>query len=174
MPISKEELLFGSGVLTGQKKGVCVPDEAAWREKRGGYVVIECPQRIPCNPCHTSCPTGAVLPFKDINDVPEVDYSKCTGCVRCVAKCPGLACFVVDLAWKAGWALMKLPYEILPKPVKGMEADCLDREGGIVFRSKVEQVLEPFKDGTYVVAVPVPEELKNSVRAVRMVEANDR
>lgn len=166
-----EELLYGSGVLQGMRPGVCVPEAEDWLKKRNGYVVIECPQRIPCNPCHTSCPTGAVMPFADINDVPRVDYSKCTGCTRCVARCPGLACFVVDLAWKEGWALMKLPYEMLPKPVKGMEADCLDRQGNAVCRSRIEQVLEPFKDKTYVVAVPVPVELKDSVRAVRVVSS---
>jgi len=64
---------------------------------------------------------------------------------------------------------MKLPYEILPKPVKGMEVDCLDRQGRIVFRSSIEQVLEPFKDRTFVVAVPVPYGLKDDVRAVRVV-----
>ncbi|HNV34951.1 MAG TPA: 4Fe-4S dicluster domain-containing protein [Bacillota bacterium] len=169
MSFTNDELLYNSGVLTGPRDGVAMPGEEAWKAKRGGYVVIECPQRIPCNPCHTSCPTGAVLPFADINDVPKVDYSKCTGCARCVAKCPGLACFVVDLAWKEGWALMKLPYEILPKPVKGMEVDCLDRQGRIVFRSSIEQVLEPFKDRTFVVAVPVPYGLKDDVRAVRVV-----
>lgn len=169
-----EELLYGSGVLTGTKPGVCVPEDADWLRKRNGYVVIECPQRIPCNPCHTSCPTGAVLPFEDINDVPRVDYSKCTGCTRCVARCPGLACFVVDLAWKEGWALMKLPYEMLPRPAKGMEADCLDRQGKAVYRSRIEQVLEPFKDSTYVVAIPVPVELKDKVRAVRVVSSDGR
>ena len=169
-----EELLYGSGVLTGTKPGVCVPEDAGWLRKRNGYVVIECPQRIPCNPCHTSCPTGAVLPFEDINDVPKVDYSKCTGCTRCVARCPGLACFVVDLAWKEGWALMKLPYEMLPRPAKGMEADCLDRQGNAVYRSRIEQVLEPFKDSTYVVAIPVPAELKDKVRAVRVVSSDGR
>lgn len=166
---TKSELLHGSGVLTEAMPGVCVPDEAEWLRKRNGYVVIECPQRIPCDPCHTSCPTGAVLPFEDINDVPKVDFSRCTGCARCVARCPGLACFVIDLAWKEGWALMKLPYEMMPRPLKGMEADCLDREGVAVYRSRVEQVLEPFKDRTFVVAVLVPETLKGSVRAVRLV-----
>ncbi|HNZ08180.1 MAG TPA: 4Fe-4S dicluster domain-containing protein [Bacillota bacterium] len=170
MSFTNDELLYNSGVLIGPRDGVVTPEEDAWKSKRGGYVVIECPQRIPCNPCHTSCPTGAVKPFADINDVPEVDYSKCTGCSRCVAKCPGLACFVVDLAWKEGWALMKLPYEILPRPAKGMEADCLDRQGRVVFRSRIEQVLEPFKDRTFVVSVPVPYELKDHVRAVRVVE----
>jgi Fe-S-cluster-containing hydrogenase component 2 len=169
MPVSRDELLFASGVLNRMVDGICVPDEEAWLRKRGGYVVIECPQRIPCDPCHTSCPTGAVLPFEDINDVPRVDFAKCTGCSRCVARCPGLACFVVDLAWKEGWALMKLPYEMLPKPVKGMEAVCFDRQGLEVYRSSVEQVLEPFKDGTYVVAVAVPLELSSSVRAVKVV-----
>lgn len=171
---SKEELLYNSGVLLGARDGVCVPERAPWEKKRGGYVIIECPQRIPCNPCHTSCPTGAVLPFEDINDVPKVDFSKCTGCARCVARCPGLACFVVDLFWKEGWALMKLPYELLPKPSKGMKVDCYDRQGNVVLRSAVEQVLEPFKDRTYVVAVPVPLGFEHSVRAVKAVAEDDR
>jgi len=164
-----DALLYYSGVLTGPRDGVCKAEEGQWKAKRGGYVVIECPQRIPCNPCHTSCPTGAVLPFADINDVPKVDFSKCTGCCRCVARCPGLACFVVDLAWKEGWAMMKLPYEQLPRPQKGMAVDCLDRIGRKVYRSVIEQVLEPFKDRTFVVSVPVPADLKDDVRAVKVV-----
>lgn len=67
---------------------------------------------IPCNPCHNELPTGAVVEFKDINDQPEIDYEKCTGCGMCVAKCPGLACFVIDLTFSEDKALLKLPYEL--------------------------------------------------------------
>ena len=36
---------------------------------------------------------------------------------ECVAVCPGLACFVVDLTWgDEHQALMKIPYEMLPIP----------------------------------------------------------
>ena len=71
-----KEKLFCSGVLVETMPGAILPPKEMWEKKKGGYVVIECPQRIPCNPCATSCPTGAVIPFIDINDTPEIDYDK--------------------------------------------------------------------------------------------------
>ncbi len=131
--------------------------------------MIECPQPIPCDPCHTSCPTGAVLPFEDINDLPRVDYSKCTGCAMCVAKCPGLACFVVDLTYGGeDEALIKLPYEILPRPEEGMEVDCLNRVGDTVATGMVIRVQEPQRDKTLVVYVVVPKSLVLDIRAIRV------
>lgn len=69
----KNEKLYNSGVLTELCKGAVLPPKELWENKKGGLVIIECPQRIPCNPCHTSCPTGAVVEFKDINDQPEME-----------------------------------------------------------------------------------------------------
>ncbi|MCF7935129.1 MAG: 4Fe-4S dicluster domain-containing protein [Synergistales bacterium] len=168
--MTEKEQLFNSGVLTEERAGAVTPPKDLWENKANGLVIIECPQRIPCNPCHTSCPTGAVQPFKDINDVPTIDYSKCTGCAMCVAKCPGLACFVVDLTYGGkDEALMKLPYEMLPRPEKGQEVACLDREGREVCRSNVVNVQEPWKDSTLVVHVSVPRDKVNDVRAVKVV-----
>lgn len=62
--MDNEERLFNSGVLTGERKGAVLPPKDLWENKKGGLVVIECPQRIPCNPCATSCPSGAVKPFE--------------------------------------------------------------------------------------------------------------
>ncbi|EHM09973.1 hypothetical protein TheveDRAFT_0834 [Thermanaerovibrio velox DSM 12556] len=169
--MTDKELLFNSGVLVEHRQGAELPPRDLWESKKNGLVIIECPQRIPCNPCNTSCPTGAVLPFEDINDTPRIDYSKCTGCAMCVAKCPGLACFVVDLTWgEEGMALMKLPYEMLPRPEKGDSVECLNRVGEVVYKSKVEAVTEPWKDKTLVVHVGVPVDLVDQVRAVRVVK----
>jgi len=118
---------YESGVLDSPRPGAILPPEDLWKTKKNGLAVIECPQRIPCNPCNTSCPTGAVKPFKDINDVPAIDYAKCTGCGLCVAKCPGLACFVVDLTFSEDYALIKLPHEMLPLPGPGDGVECLNR-----------------------------------------------
>ncbi len=169
--MTDKEKLFNSGILTEERPGAITPPRDLWENKKNGLVLIECPQRIPCNPCHTSCPTGAVLPFDDINDTPRIDYSKCTGCGLCVAKCPGLACFVVDLTWgEADQALMKLPYEMLPLPAKGDEVACLNREGKEVHRGTVISVTEPWKDRTYVVHVSVPKGLVMEIRAVKVVD----
>ena len=163
-------MLFNSGILTGEREGAVLPPEELWKNKKGGLVVVECPQRIPCNPCATSCPTGAIRPFCDINDTPAVDHSKCTGCTLCVASCPGLACFVIDLTFSDSLALYKLPYEMLPLPVKGQKVQCLNREGKYIAEGTVENVTQPRKDRTYVIHVSAPKNLVREFRAIRVVK----
>jgi Fe-S-cluster-containing hydrogenase component 2 len=165
--MSANESLYNSGVLTGERPGAIRPPQGLWEAKKGGLVLVECPQRIPCNPCATSCPTGAIIPFSDINDTPRIDYEKCTGCGLCVAVCPGLACFVVDLSFSQDKALYKLPYEMLPLPSKGDTVACLGREGQELARGTVEAVVQPKRDKTYVVHVSAPKELANDIRAIK-------
>ena len=160
---------FESGVLGSECPGALLPPEELWRNKKNGLVVIECPHRIPCNPCNTSCATGAVIPFDDINDVPVIDYTKCTGCGLCVAKCPGLACFVIDISRSDDIALIKLPYEMLPVPAKGDTVECLNRIGEAVGSGIVESITEPWKDRTRVLTVSLKKSLISEVRAVRVV-----
>jgi Fe-S-cluster-containing hydrogenase component 2 len=168
--VDEKERLFNSGILTGERKGAVKPPQELWETKKNGLVVIECPQRIPCNPCHTSCPTGAVVPFKDINDQPQIEYEKCTGCARCVAVCPGLACFVIDLTWgEDDKALIKLAYEMLPVPEEGQVVDCLNRFGEAVAKGKVVKITEPMKDKTLVVHVEIPKDLVMDIRAIKVV-----
>lgn len=88
--MNQGERLFNSGVLPPEMYGKHQPPKDLWEKKKNGLVIVECPQRIPCNPCHTGCPTGAIKEFADINDTPQIDYEKCTGCAMCVAKCPDL------------------------------------------------------------------------------------
>lgn len=164
-----KETDYNSGILTEPRPGAVLPPEEEWRTKKNGYAVIECPQRIPCNPCATSCPTGAVRPFPDINDVPEIDYAKCTGCALCVAQCPGLACFVIDLTYSVEEAVIKLPYELLPVPGKGEKVKCLDRKGREVAEGTVSAVSEPLKDSTRVISVIIPKELSGEIRAIKAV-----
>lgn len=168
--MEQKERDFNSGILVENCAGAVLPPQKEWEEKKGGYVIIECPQRIPCNPCATSCPTGAVVPFKDINDVPTIDYSKCTGCGLCVAKCPGLACFVVDLSLEGDDAVIKLPYELVPAPQKGEKVKCLNRRGEEVSDGEVVNVAEPFKDQTIVVSVKIPKKLAGEIRAIKVVQ----
>lgn len=168
--MANKERLFNSGVLTEERPGAVRPPEDLWKSKKNGLVVVECPQRIPCNPCNTSCPTGAIIPFADINDTPTIDYGKCTGCALCVAVCPGLACFVVDMTFSEDKALFKLPYEMLPTPQKGDSVECLGRSGDVLATGTVEAVAEPTKDRTLVLHVSAPKELAGELRAVRAVK----
>lgn len=169
MALSEKEKLFNSGILTEERPGAVLPPKDLWEGKKNGLVVVECPQRIPCNPCNTSCPTKAIVPFDDINDTPKIDYTKCTGCALCVAVCPGLACFVVDMTFSEDKALYKLPFEMLPAPKKGEEVDCLNRAGEVVAKGTVEAVTEPMKDRTLVVHISAPKKLAGEIRAIRVV-----
>ncbi len=169
MDRSEKEKLFNSGILVEHCEGAVLPPKERWESKKGGYAVIECPKRIPCNPCYTSCPTGAVLPFEDINDTPKIDYAKCTGCGICVSRCPGLACFVIDLTYAEDKAVIKLPYEMLPLPETGQTVKCLGRDGAETAEGEIINVAEPSKDKTYVVSVVIPKAKIDEIRAIKVV-----
>lgn len=138
---------------------------------RGPVVIVECFQDIPCDPCAASCPSGAILPFEDINDQPEVDYSKCTGCGLCIASCPGLAIFVVDLNYSSTEALIKIPYEMLPLPEKGQIVSGLDRSGQKLADVKVAKVFKT-KNKTNVITIIVPKDLAMIIRNIKVEEEN--
>lgn len=129
----------------GQVSAALPPAE---RLARGPVAVLECFQRIPCDPCAASCPTGAVKPFAEINDLPALDVERCIGCAKCVAACPGLAVFVVDLSRPGEDGLVCLPYEFLPLPARGEAVRCLGRDGEEVCRGTVERVVRGRGGGT--------------------------
>ena len=157
-----------TGVLAEQEllKGRQVPD--AKRLRQGPAVVIECVEEIPCNPCAGACPRGAVTVAPSLVSLPKVDYAKCNGCTLCVARCPGLAIFVVDHNHSKTEAAVTLPWELLPRPVKGGRVTALDRAGEPVCRAKVVRVLDTKAlDRCAVVTLAVPKRFWNRVRSMR-------
>jgi Fe-S-cluster-containing hydrogenase component 2 len=142
--------------------GLLPPSE---RLKRGPVAVLECPEEIPCNICVPFCPVKAIK-MERIVDLPRVDWDRCTGCGMCVAVCPGLAAFVVDLS-KEDADYVTLPYELLPTPMSGDKAILLNRRGERVGLGEVVRVWE--RNKTYVVTVRVPKGLGLEVRAIWIV-----
>ncbi len=132
--------------------------------------IIECPQAIPCNPCETSCPSGAINVGGNINGIPEIDYEKCTGCGICVMKCPGLAIFLVQE--KEDYSIVGIPYELLPIPEKGQEVELLDRDGKTVGRGQIENVILNKRDKTHIVFLRVPNGMENIVRSFTLPKEN--
>jgi len=138
------------------------------RRKKGAYVVIECPEKIPCDPCVDACPNDAISIPGSIIESPEVDYEKCTGCLVCIPRCPGLAIFVVDETPK-DHAIVYVPYEFLPRPKKGDKAIGLDREGKERCEVEVLKVIDAKKfDRCAIVGFSVPKELVQEIRAVKL------
>lgn len=141
------------------------------RLNRGPVAVIECFQEIPCNPCYTKCPRGAIKEMIDINERPQIDYEICNGCGICAIACPGLAIFIVDYNYSKDKALIKIPYEFLPIPVDGLIVKALNREGEIVGEGKVIRVqTAKNQNKTSLIWLEVDKSLAMDVRNFRMEE----
>ena len=158
-------MLEKTGVPSASQIDGIFPSEE--RLSKGPVAVFECFQSIPCNPCAMSCPRGAVLPFADINDLPEIDENKCNGCGLCIMKCPGLAVMAVDTTKDDKQAIMKLPYEFSPLPEKGQIITALDRTGEPVGEAEVIQIVQP-ANKTTVVVISVDKSLLKTVRNIRV------
>ena len=147
-----------NGILT--LKDLKLPTD---KQLKKGVVIIECVQEIPCDPCVAICPVNAIS-MKDINDIPQVDYNKCTGCKRCVSICPGLAIFVIKVEDEK--ALITLPYEFLPIPKVGDNVTALDRKGKPRGTAKIIKVIRNKK--TTVVTIEVDKDLAMEVRNIKL------
>lgn len=157
-------MLENTGIATKEMFEQMLP--SAERRKRGPYVVMECYEQIPCNPCVTSCAAHAVT-MKDINDLPKCNHDACTGCTLCVSVCPGLACFVIDETAGNGKIKITIPYEMSPLPEKGDVVDALGRDGSVVGKAEVVRVNSGKKlDRTSVITVLVDDNLIYDVRSI--------
>lgn len=130
--------------------------------------ILECAQKIPCNPCEAACPSEAIKVGDPIVNLPIIDPEKCTGCGTCISKCPGLAIFVVDLTNPDHDTVM-MPYEYLPVPEPEKEVTCLNRRGEAVATGRIKRALSSkASDRTVVLTVDVPKGLGMEVRGVRV------
>lgn len=138
------------------------------RYAKGPVAVVECVQEIPCNPCEAACKFGAIQIGTPITNLPKVVHSQCTGCGMCVAKCPGLAIFIVNKAYSETTATVGFPYEYIPTPTEGMIVQAVNRKGEVVCDAKVVKIMNPASfDHTPVVTLEIPKELADEVRSMK-------
>jgi Fe-S-cluster-containing hydrogenase component 2 len=160
---SRDELLNSPGY----------PSEA--RLAKGAVAVIECMQEIPCDPCESACPSGAITVGEPITNVPVLDGEKCIGCGLCIAACPGQAIFLVNLRFAADEALVAFPYEFLPLPEVGSSVEAVNRRGEVVSVGRVVRVIDTAKqDRTPTVHIAVPQAFAHEVRSIKRGRQPDR
>jgi len=111
------------------------------RIKKGPVAVIECVEKIPCNPCEAACSVHhAICIGKDITSLPDLDEDICTGCGLCIAPCPGLAIHVLDYTFETDRASILFPYEYLPLPENGQIVQMTDRLGEVICDGEILKV----------------------------------
>ena len=160
--LTKEELLASK----------CYPSEKRMSERP--VAVIECNEEIPCNPCEVACKFQAISIGNPITNAPILDENLCTGCGLCIARCPGLAIFVIDKTYSEKEGLISFPYEYLPLPLTGSIVESVNREGKVVSSGKVIKVLNSKSlDKTPVVTIVVPKDKLDEVRGIKRLERND-
>lgn len=161
MPLLKEGFLTYEELKTLR----AVPSDE--RYAKGPVAVVECVQEIPCNPCETACPSHALCVGDPIINLPCLTEDACTGCGVCVARCPGMAIFVVNKAYSDTTATVAFPYEYYPLPAEGAAVHATDRAGKTVCAGKIVKVMNPAAfDHTQVVTVEVPKKFADEVRGI--------
>lgn len=149
------------------KKAGLLPTQQ--RFNKGPVVVVECVENIPCNPCVAACPRKSITIPGNITNLPQVNFNTCNGCTLCIAKCPGLAIFVVHKNYNKKESAISLPYEFLPRPQKGDKVDALNRQGKCICKARVEKILDAKAfDRCAVITITVPKKYYNQVRFIKL------
>ena len=132
-------------------------------KRKKGAAVIECFQNIPCNPCVSTCKTGAIT-MNALTDLPAFHEEKCVGCKLCVAACPGQAIFFVQDTSNE-MTEITFPYEYLPYPKEGQNVVASDREGKAVCKARVIRVDQRAAfNKTVLVTLSVPTRYRDEAR----------
>jgi NADPH-dependent 2,4-dienoyl-CoA reductase/sulfur reductase-like enzyme/bacterioferritin-associated ferredoxin/ferredoxin len=151
------------------KPGPTVTRKHPEREE-GVFPIFHCYQEVPCNPCTSVCPVGAIRTERDdITGLPYIiDDDACTGCGSCVAVCPGLSMILVDYRDDANHPLVTLPYEIWRERVEvGQKVPVTDVDGAILGYYPVEKISTRRKfPNTLLVQIKVDKKVAKSAMGI--------
>ena len=154
------------------RPGMTIPEDLP-EEQAGVFPVFHCTQEIPCNPCTSICPRGAIrISGDDVMGVPEFVGHECDGCEKCVAICPGLAITLLDYRKDRAQPTVVIPYEFSARRIKkGDTVTVLDSEGTVLGNVEVSRVRAPREaDRALLVRVTAPADLAPRIAGIRVQE----
>ena len=138
------------------------------------FPIFHCYQEVPCNPCTSVCPVGAIRTEHDeITGLPYItDLDACTGCGSCVAVCPGLSMILVDYRDDPEHPRVTLPYEIWRERVEvGQKIPVTDVDGAILGYYPVEKISTRRKyPGTLLVQIKVDKKIAKAAMGIWVQE----
>jgi ferredoxin len=141
----------------------------------GVMPVIHCLQEIPCNPCITVCPSDSIRIDGDpLMGLPVYKGSNgsCSGCLKCVAICPGLAITLADYRKDREFPEVTVPYEVGNFPMKpGGKLRAVDMNGAELGDMEVTAVLNNKKSKVQLIKCRVPRNLAKKVVSFRIQDA---
>lgn len=114
------------------RRDVFKPDSERAREKP--FVLLDCLSAFACNPCEFACPHEAITKTSTTT-IPEIDFDKCIGCMKCVYQCPGLAIFGYNL--KKNILFLPIEYEAEEKS----EVYLVNNQGEKLGRGILEKIM---------------------------------
>lgn len=155
------------------RPGATITEEIP-EEDKGVFPIFHCSQEIPCNPCTSICPKGAIqIEGNDILGLPMFNEEDCIACEQCVAVCPGLAITLVDFRRTDSTdAIVSIPYEFPGTMIKeGDVVTVLDTLGTPLGNVPVVKVRSPkFADHAQLVKVKAPPEIAKLIAGIRVQE----
>ncbi|MFO8164101.1 MAG: FAD-dependent oxidoreductase [Desulfatiglandales bacterium] len=158
------------------KPGIAVEPKYSEQEE-GVFPVFHCFQEIPCNPCASVCPVDAIHIEKGgIMGLPYRDKAKeCTGCLNCVATCPGLAITLVDYRKNKELPTVTLPYEVWRETVEvGQKVPVTDEDGAILGYFPVKKIrVKKEYPKTLLVQVQADKRIAQRAVGIRVQESQD-
>jgi glycine/D-amino acid oxidase-like deaminating enzyme/thioredoxin reductase/Fe-S-cluster-containing hydrogenase component 2 len=132
-----EYLTISKEYIDSQQHPVRVLEQPALPDKERmwskGFVQIDCLYGFACNPCTFACKYGAIVK-SSTSTIPRIDYTKCTGCMRCVYQCPGLAIFGYQL--NRNWLFLPFEYKV----EEGAEVFLVDNYGNKLGEGVIEKI----------------------------------
>lgn len=131
----------GAPSLEELKAHGCLPEKEEYLQ--GPFIVMECIEGIPCNPCEAACPKKAITVGDPITNLPRVDRKLCVACGICISACPGLAIYRKDYCYSDTEATVSFPFEYLPLPEIGQSVKLVNRCGEEMCDGVVSKVVNP-------------------------------
>lgn len=163
--------LLQKGYLTLEELKNTIQYPSEERFQKGPVAVIECNQEIPCNPCEAACKFGAIEIGEPITNIPRLIEEKCIGCGICVAKCSGLAIFLIDKTYSEDKGTVAFAYEYYPLPEKNQKVSAVDRSGKYRCEGTVIKIVNPKDfDRTPIITISIPKDEVDQVRGIERLK----